>query len=58
VERRHVRDAEASRHREVEVVDVPVNEVKARDLGRDRLELDDLVRDRIDDGLVRPQAAR
>ena len=50
VERRHVRDAEAPRHREVEVVHVPVNEVEASALRRDRLELDDLVRDRIDDG--------
>ena len=41
----------------MEVVHVPVNEVEASGLRRDRLELDDLVRDRIDDGFIGPQAA-
>ena len=58
VERGHVGHAEAPRHREVEVVDVPVNDVEPMRRRRDRLQLDDLVRERIDDRLVEPQAAR
>ena len=57
VEGRHVRCTEAPRHREVEVVDVPVDDVEITCGGRDLLELDHLVRQLVQDRLVQPQGA-
>ena len=57
VERRGVWHAEPPRQREVEVVEVPVNHVEAVGLGRHRLQLDHLVRQRIDDAVIKPQGA-
>ena len=49
--------AEPPRQREVQVVEVPVDDVEAVGLGRHLLELNDVVRERIDDAGVQPQGA-
>ena len=57
MERRQLRHAETARHRKVEVVEVPVDDVELVGLRGDLLELDDHVRERVDDGLVEPERA-
>ena len=55
VQGRRMRHAEPPRQREVEVVEVEVDDVEAVGLGGHRLQRDDLVGERVDDSVVKPK---